>query len=114
MEFRGRRRIYTDVEEITEQNVIQVLRDSFTVHEMNREEMIALLKYEKGEQPLQRPKIVRPEIDIHVVTNLANAITEFKLGYFWGNPVSIVQKSDRLPEGSDPSEDTAAIARLND
>ena len=114
MEFRGRRRIYTDVERITEQNIIQVLRDSFPVHEMNREEMIALLKFEKGEQPLQRPKIVRPEIDIHAIANVANEITEFKLGYFWGNPVSIVQKSDKLPKGSDADKDNEAIARLND
>lgn len=114
MEYRGRRRIYTDVSEITEQNIIQVLRDSFPIHEMNREEMLALIKYDKGEQPLQRPKIIRPEIDIHAVANLANEITEFKLSYFWQNPVSIVQKSDKLPEGSDPKRDNEAISRLND
>lgn len=114
MEYRGRRRIYTDVSEITEQNIIQVLRDAFPVHEMNREEMLGLIKFDKGEQPLQRPKIIRPEIDIHATANLANEITEFKLSYFWQNPVSVVQKSDKLPKGSDPEKDNEAIAKLND
>ena len=36
-ELRGRRRIYTDVEEITENNVIEVLQDAILIHEWNRE-----------------------------------------------------------------------------
>lgn len=114
MNYRGRKRIYTDVTKITEQNIVQVLRDSFIVHEQNREEMLALIKFDKGEQPLQRPKIIRPEIDIQAIANLANEITEFNLGYFWGNPVSIVQKSEKLPKGSDPKRDNEAITKLNE
>lgn len=47
-ELRGRHRIYTDVEEITENNVIEVLQEAILIHERNREEIAFLLAYEKG------------------------------------------------------------------
>lgn len=114
MELRGRRRIFTDFEEVTKDNVKQILRDSMPTHEINREEMLYLLHYEKGDQPLVREKIIRPEIDVRAISNLANYITEFKLGYVWASPVSIVQRSDRLPQGSDSIQDNAGITQLND
>lgn len=47
-------------------------------------EMQYLIDFEAGIQPLQRPKIVRPEINIEVTDNVANYVTEFKLAYFGG------------------------------
>lgn len=114
MELKGRRRIYTDVENITTENVVAVLTDALIKHEANRQEIQYLLDFEKGVQPLVREKTVRPEINIKSIANLANEITEFKLGYFWGNPVALVQKSDKLPKGSDKNIDNSAITELND
>lgn len=111
--LKGRRKIYTDVEKITEENIFDVLRDAMLVHNMNRDDMQFLLNFEKGNQPLVREKAVRKDIDIKSISNLANEITEFKLGYFWGNPIAIVQKSDKLPKGSDPEKDNSAISILN-
>ena len=114
MILKGRRKIYTDVEDITKDNVIEVLLKALTEHEMNRGEIKFLLDFEKGIQPLRREKTTRPEIDIKSISNMANEITEFKLGYMWGNPVAIVQKSDKLPKGSDKNKDNSAISILNE
>lgn len=114
MDLKGRQRIYTDIENITVENVKKVLSDALIKHEMNRQEIQFLLDYEKGIQPLVREKTVRPEINIKSIANLANEITEFKLGYFWGNPVALVQKSDKLPKDSDKDIDNSSITELND
>lgn len=113
-ELRGRRKIYTDVDVITEDNVIQVLTDAMLLHEQNRQAIQYLLNFEKGVQPLVREKVVRTEIDIVSISNLANEISEFNLGYFWGNPIAIVQKSDKNPKGSMPKVDNQAISMLNE
>ncbi len=113
-ELRGRRRIYTDVEEITEKNVIQVLQDAIPIHEQNRSEIAYLLAYEKGIQPLKRDKEIRKEINIKVADNIANQITEFKLGYDWGNPITYVQRGTKDLSGSNPENDDDAISMLNE
>ena len=57
----GRRVITTDYIEITDSNVIDVLRKSFEKHSLNRTEIEYLWKYYKGEQPiLYRTKEYRP------------------------------------------------------
>ena len=113
IELLGRRRIYTDVSEITSKNVIQVLQEALSIHEQNRAEIAFLLNYEKGLQPLKREKKIRPDIDIKVCDNIANQIVEFKLGYHWGNPKSLVQRGDRDLSSSDPDNDDDAITLLN-
>lgn len=110
----GRKRIYTDVDEITRENIFNVLDEAFIIHEVNVQEILYLLEYEKGMQPLRREKIVRPEIDIEVSDNLANQIVEFKLGYNWGNPVSFVQKSNKDLGKNPPDKDDEAITQLNE
>ena len=47
-EFTGRRRIYTDVEKITKENIFQVLEEAMLVHMENANNMITLMRYEKG------------------------------------------------------------------
>lgn len=113
-ELRGRHRIYTDVEEITENNVIEVLQEAILIHERNREEIAFLLAYEKGDQPLKREKKVRKEIDIKDIDNVANQVTEFKLGYDWGNPITYVQRGTKDLTGSDPERDDDGISMLNE
>lgn len=113
-ELLGRRRIYTDAREITEDNVIQVLQDALMVHECNREDMAYLLRYEKGVQPLKRKKVIRPDIDLRVVDNLANQVVTWKLGYHWGNPITYVQRSDRAPEGLSGDDAVTLLNQMND
>lgn len=110
----GRRRIYTDEKEITAKNVIQVLQKSLEVHWQNASEMKFLLEYEKGNQPLIREKKIRADINIEVCDNLANEITEFKLGYNWGNQITYVQRADKDLSGNKPEIDNAGISILNE
>ena len=114
IEYRGRIKIYTDVKEITRDNVIQVLSTAMTKHELNRTQIRNLINFEKGDQPLMREKNVRKDIDIKSISNLAHQITEFWLGYFWGNHMAFVQKSDKHPKGSNPTDSDSAITLLNE
>lgn len=66
MQF-GRKQIFTDVTQITKDNVIKVLQDALIVHEQNRTAIKFLLDYERGIQPIDdRIKEIRPEINIKV------------------------------------------------
>lgn len=109
VEFRGRRKIYTDVDKVTRDNVIYVLRQSLIYHNQNKDDVTRLISFEKGNQPLMREKSVRKDIDIKSISNLAHQITEFWLGYFWGNHMAFVQKSDKHPKGSKPEDNDSAI-----
>ena len=104
----GRRVIYTPEPYVTRENLIKVLTAAKGVHMTNVNDIKYLLRYEKGDQPLNRIKIVRPEIDICDVDNIANQITEFKLGYDWGYPISLVQR------GQNADSHSESIAKLND
>lgn len=114
IEFKGRIKIYTDVKEITESNVITVLSEAMLKHEQNRSQIRELINFEKGDQPLKREKTSRKDVDIRSISNLAHQITEFWLGYFWGNHMAFVQKSDKHPKGSKPIDDDSAITLLNE
>lgn len=114
VEYKGRRKIYTDVVKITQDNVIDVLTKALIVHNQNVSDIQFLINFEKGYQPLKREKKVRKEIDIHSISNLAHQITEFWLGYFWGNHMAFVQKSDKHPTGSDSKDSDSAITLLNE
>lgn len=116
-EFTGRRRIYTDVEKITKENIFQVLEEAMLVHMENANNMVTLMRYEKGIQPLVRKKTIRKEVDIRVQDNLANQITEFKLGYVWGQPITYVQRGNKdLSKSTDKQNDSQddAISMLNE
>lgn len=110
----GRRLITTDVPEITDENIIGVLQMTYAIHLANRKRMQFLLDYEKGNQPLQRKKTIRPEIDINVCDNVANEVSNFRLSYKWGNPITFAQRADEDIEGSNPNRDNKAITMLNE
>ena len=106
----GRQVIKTDVDKIDAENIIEVLRKAYTQHEVNARDCKFLLEYEKGNQPLQREKKIRPEIDIEDIDNVANEITTFKKGYHWGNPITLVQRGSK---DSGSKEEAEAITLLN-
>lgn len=91
----GRKKIFTDVTEITRDNVLGVLRKALITHWSNKADMEYLYAYYKGRQPiLNRKKEVRPEIQNNVVENRANEIVSFKVGYLMGEPIQYVSRSD--------------------
>ena len=107
----GRRVIYTDAESITEDNVIQELQNAMVTHIANVIDMDFLINFEKGVQPLQREKKVRPDINIKVVDNVVAEITEFKVSYCLGNPITYIQRGDRT---AGKAVDNDAIYALNE
>ena len=116
LELQGRNRIYTDVDEITADNIFEVLSQAISIHEINMQEILFLIRYERGFQPIKhvREKVVREEINIEVQDNLANQIVEFKLGYNYGNPITYVQRGNKDISGSSPDSDDNAISALNE
>lgn len=91
----GRRVIYTDCDEITATNVVEVLKKALTTHDVNRGEIEYLYDYYKGKQPiLQRVKEVRSEINNKIVENRANEIVAFKVGYLMGEPLQYVSRGN--------------------
>ena len=114
MNHRGRIKILTDYREIDQSNLIEVLQRSYGIHCLNLSDIQYLIDYELGEQPLQRNKTIRPEIDIVVSENAASYVTDFKKGYFWGIPPVLIQHGDREMHITDPVSDDTGIAALNE
>lgn len=114
MLFLGRKKIFTDVKNITAENIIDVLKKAYMQHQKNAMEIQFLIDYEKGVQPLVREKKVRKDIDIRISDNAANYVTEFKLGYFWSNPAMLIQHGNREMHQSDSDIDDIGITSLNE
>jgi SPP1 family phage portal protein len=110
---RGRKQIFTYENVITRENIIPILQKAMLVFTQIASECDFLLRYEEGEQPLQRKveKKYRPDIDFQNVDNVANEITEFKLGFNWGNPITLVQRGEKDSGGEN---EALAISLLNE
>lgn len=112
MLLKGRREIFTDVKEITKENICDVLAEAFSVHNLNAGEIKYLQEYECGNQPiLERIKEIRPEINFKIVENHAAEITAFKVGYVFGSPITFVQRANN---GDTGDIDDTKIAMLNE
>lgn len=104
----GREKIYTSEQVITMDNVIDVIRKVMPIHEKNVTRMKFLDEYEKGFQPILRKKKYRPDINVQTCDNVANEVTEFKVSFHWGNPITLVQRGENEENGI-----TDAINELN-
>ena len=109
----GRRVIWTDEREITERNVVRVLQDSWADYAANKADCDFLLRYEAGEQPLQRKKTYRPDIDIVCVDNVANEVTNFWTGFMFGNEITYVQRG-RMDSGKGNTTEHEGAALMNE
>lgn len=107
----GRRNLYTEFQEITNDNIIKVLTDVKADFQANREECQKLLDIDAGYMPIDRVKTIRPEINVKTVDAVAHEIVEFKVGYGWGNTINFVSRG--MKDSGSPSE-TEAIALLNE
>ena len=115
MILKGRREIFTDVAEITKENISDVLQEAFSVHNVNATEIDYLQNYERGDQPiLRRVKTVRPEINNKIVENHAAEITAFKVGYVFGSPITFVQRASEDSASNTGDMDDKRIAILNE
>lgn len=108
MELHGRRVIYTDVDEINDSNVLEVLNLALQTHQMNAVEEQYLYDMYRGKQDISyKVKTTRPDINHIICENRAHQIVDFKTGYICGDP--IVYTSVNATD-----ESTSVISRLND
>lgn len=107
---RGRSVLYTDVKEVNRDNIADVLRSVMDSHDRNAHNIKLLLDYEGGQQEKFRTKTYRPDIDNWCVDNIANEVTEFKLSFNWGNPITLKarKKNDDINQNI-----ISAISELN-
>lgn len=91
----GRKIAYTDVERITEDNIVRVLGESVGVFNQNKIAIQYLWNYKNGDQPiLYRQKTVREDITNRIVENHAWEIVQFKNAQTYGEPIQYVSKKD--------------------
>ncbi len=91
----GRKVIYSDVDEITPDNIAEVLRKAMFVHLQNSIQIDFLYNYYRGKQNiLKRKKEIRPEINNKITENRANEIVSFKSGYLIGEPIQYVNDGE--------------------
>ena len=92
----GRQPILTNVDEITDDNVIRVLNKAIGVFEQNKRDAQWLYDYYRGIQPiLYREKEIRPEICNVVVENRAYEIVTFKTGRFLYKSIQYTNRSEK-------------------
>lgn len=97
----GRKIAYTDVEEITPENVLSVVNAAMGVFSWNKRIADYLWKYKNGDQPiLYRHKKVRSDIIDNIVENHAYEIVQFKTAQSYGEPIQYVsrRKDDKINE----------------
>ena len=100
----GRKIAYTDVTEITENNVLDVVGACIGVFNSNKAAIKYLWDYKNGDQPaLYRKKVVRDDVLNKVVENHAWEIVRFKNGQTYGEPVQMVSavKDEKVNEAVD-------------
>lgn len=91
----GRRKIFVEVDEITADNIVDVLNNILSLHIFNYQQEEYLYWYRRGVQPiLSRTREIRPELVKNVVVNNANQIVTFKNGYFMTAPATYSSRVD--------------------
>lgn len=91
----GRKVIYTDVEEVTAENVVEVLKSASDSNQNNVSDIKYLYDYYKGKQPiLDREKTFNDTINNKIVENRANEIVAFKTGYFLSAPIQYIDMGE--------------------
>lgn len=106
----GRTVIYTDVEEVDNTNIKQVLEDAMSAHERNQNDIDYLYEYYKGDQPiLSRTKTYRDDIVNNVVVNRAYEIVSFLTGYLLSAPIQYIDAANNDSEEDIESSDLVKL-----
>lgn len=109
----GRKRIYSNYEEINDANVLEVLGNSLAVHIVNASQIEYLYDYYRGNQLVfDRIKEVRADIKNNVLRNIAYEIIEFKKGYNFGNGIQYIKRSACIDKNKVVADN--AITALNE
>lgn len=88
----GRQKIFLDYDEVTPENVSEVLGKAIPYHQRNKKDCEYLINYFLGGQDiLKRPAPSTSNINNQVVINSAFAITREVVGYTYGNPIEYIQ-----------------------
>ncbi len=91
---RGRKIIYSNIEEIDVANIVDILKEALSVHFENVKDMTYLLNYVKGEQDiLKRSAPSTSSINNKVVLNYAYSSIRDILGYTFGKPIEVILRS---------------------
>lgn len=104
MDFYGRHGIYVPYIEsdLNEFTVAEILKESLSIHYQNFKEIEFLQMYTRGKQNiLDKIKRVRPQINNKTVENNAHHVTQFKVGYVFGDPIQYVSLTDTQKEELD-------------
>lgn len=87
----GRRQIFTDVREITADNVCAVIAKANAKHYANKCEIQYLWDVYRGKQDIRlKEKIVREDINNKVTVNIANEIVTFKTAYLLAGAIQYI------------------------
>lgn len=108
----GRTVLYTDVLEIDDSNVGDVLADAINDHENNSNDIDYLYQYYKGDQPINiREKIYNEDINNKVVVNRAAEIVDFKVGYLLSAPIQYIDAASNDNEEGIENSDLDTLTR---
>lgn len=95
----GRRPVLANVTEITDENLLEVLRSAVSVFDLNAADCDWLYGYYRGKQPiLGRIKRERPEICNTIVENRAYEIVTFKTGRFLYKNIQYTNRAENNVE----------------
>lgn len=80
--------------------ILDILKNSISIHDNNKAETLYLKDYHKGIQDIytEKKKVTRTDIDNKTVENWAYAFVDFKKGWLLGKPIQYVQLSDNAEE----------------
>ena len=88
----GRQRIILDYDEVTPENVIEIMQKAQSIHSQNRQDCDYLINYFLGDQDiLYRPPAETSNINNTTVVNYAYPITRQIVGYTFAGGVELVQ-----------------------
>lgn len=104
----GRKIAYANAEEITEENILQIVGECIGVFNWNKAIFKYLWDYKNGDQPIRyRKKVVRDDVNNPIVENHAWEIVRFKNGQTNGEPIQCVctKKDKEINESVDRFND---------
>lgn len=86
--------------QLTEDELSAILSKAVKVHFSNVSNISFLYNYYLGKQPIleRADKKVRPEINNKTVENWAKYVTDFKVGYIWGEPIQLIKSKNEKPD----------------
>lgn len=91
----GRKIAYANVEQITADNIVNVIGNCIGAFYFNKTIIRYLWNYYKGDQPvLYRTKVQNADITNKVPENHAYEIVQFKVGQTYGEPIQLISRKD--------------------